>query len=301
MSTFTIVGLGELLWDCLPEGRKLGGAPANFAYHASILGNKGITATRVGTDELGREAMDILQHAGLDTSYIQQDSTHPTGTVDVTVDEKGHANYLFASDTAWDYMDLSPDWKALAQTMDAVCFGSLAQRGNISRATVLSFLELAPPTTLRVFDVNLRQNFYSSEILETSLHYCDMLKLNEQELPVLAKLLNIPWKDEKDALERIRHRYKLTLVCYTRSDRGSYFVSATECCDHPGYRVDVADTIGAGDAFTAAAVHHYLLKKPLAEIAEAASRRGAWVATQAGAMPDPATYRDDLFAAKSAS
>lgn len=295
MSSFTIVGLGELLWDCLPEGRKLGGAPANFAYHASILGNKGITATRVGTDDLGNEAVAMLEKAGLDTSFIQRDEKHPTGTVDVTVDEKGHANYTFAANTAWDYMVLSPEWQKLAQTADAVCFGSLGQRSSISREAILGFLEMVPPTTLRVFDVNLRQKFYNSEILERSLQYCDLLKLNEQELPVLAELLNIPWHNEKDALERIRHRYKLTMMCYTRSDKGSYFVTATECCDHPGYRVEVADTIGAGDAFTAAVVHNYLQKKSLGEIAEAASRRGAWVATQAGAMPHPSSYSDTLF------
>lgn len=295
MSQPVIVGLGELLWDCLPEGRKLGGAPANFAYHASILGNKGIVATRVGTDELGNEAVGILERAGLDTSYVQRDPVHATGTVDVTIDEKGHANYTFASNSAWDHMQLTPQWLGLAQTADAVCFGSLGQRSSISRATIIAYLEALPATTLRVFDVNLRQNFYNAEILEKSLHYCDILKLNEQELPKLAELLNFEWRGEKETLERIRHRYKLTLMCYTRSDKGSYFVSATECCDHPGYRVKVADTIGAGDAFTASVVHNYLQKKSLGEIAEAASRRGAWVATQAGAMPDPATYDESLF------
>lgn len=295
MSRPVIVGLGELLWDCLPEGRKLGGAPANFAYHANVLGNRGIVATRVGTDTLGNEAVDILERTGLDTSYVQRDAAHPTGTVDVTVDEKGHATYTFAADTAWDRMELTPEWHALAQIADAVCFGSLGQRSPASRSAIVSFLEALPPTTLRVFDVNLRQNFYSAEILEKSLFYCDILKLNEQELPTLAELLNFPWKGEKETLERIRHRYKLSLMCYTRSDRGCYFVSATECCDHPGYRVKVADTIGAGDAFTASVVHHYLQKKPLGEIAEAASRRGAWVATQAGAMPDPATFDESLF------
>lgn len=295
MSQFTIVGLGELLWDCLPDGRKLGGAPANFAYHASILGNKGITATRIGTDALGNEAVEILERAGLDTSFIQHDSAHPTGTVNVSVDGQGHASYAFASNTAWDHIELTEDWKRLAQTADAVCFGSLAQRSRVSRESILAFLELVPPTTLRVFDVNLRQNFYNAEILERSLQYCDILKLNEQELPVLARLLNIPWENEKNALERIRHRYKLTLMCYTRSDKGSYFVSARECCDHPGYRVNVADTIGAGDAFTATVVHCYLQKKPLGEIAETASRRGAWVATQAGAMPDPSTFDEEIF------
>jgi len=295
MSKPVIVGLGELLWDCLPEGRKLGGAPANFAYHASILGNEGIVATRVGTDELGNEAVSILENAGLNTSYVQRDPVHATGTVDVTIDEKGHANYTFASNSAWDHMELTPQWLGLAQTADAVCFGSLGQRSSISRAAIIAYLEALPATTLRVFDVNLRQNFYNAEILEKSLQYCDILKLNEQELPKLAELLNFTWTGEKETLERIRHRYKLTLMCYTRSDKGSYFVSATECCDHPGYRVKVADTIGAGDAFTASVVHNYLQKKSLGEIAEAASRRGAWVATQAGAMPNPATYDESLF------
>jgi fructokinase len=295
MTPYTIVGLGELLWDCLPEGRKLGGAPANFAYHANALGNKGIVVTRVGTDVPGNEAVEILKNAGLDTAYIQRDDEHATGTVDVTVDAQGHATYTFASNVAWDHMELSPQWTHLAQIADAVCFGSLAQRGPDSARTVHAFLESLPPTALKVFDVNLRQHFYNAEIIDASLHQSDILKLNEEELPVLARLLDIPWTDEKEVLEVIRKRYKLDLMCYTRSSRGCYFVSATECCDHPGYRVKVADTIGAGDAFTATVVHHYLAGATLNTIAEAASRRGAWVATQAGAMPDPSSYDESFF------
>ena len=292
---FTIVGLGELLWDCLPEGKKLGGAPANFAYHATVLGNTGITATRIGHDALGNDAKAILERSGLDTSYIQIDASHPTGTVDVKVDAKGHAEYVFASDVAWDHIELSDAWKDLAKRTDAVCFGSLAQRNAPSKEAIRAFLHTLPATTLRIFDVNLRQNFYDTETIDASLKLCDILKLNEQELPIVAQLLDIEWTDEKETLEHIRERYDLELVCYTRSDRGYYFLTQVQCCDHPGYRVSVADTIGAGDAFTAAVAHYWLQGAPLNDIAMAAGKRGAWVATQAGAMPDPATYDESLF------
>lgn len=290
-----IVGLGELLWDCLPEGKKLGGAPANFAYHATILGNRGIVATRVGTDTLGAKAESLLASAGLDTSFIQKDPDHPTGTVDVTVDAKGHATYTFASDVAWDHIALTDQWKTLAAQTDAVCFGSLAQRSPSSRAAVRGFLAMLPERTLRVFDVNLRGTFFDAQTIDTSMQYCDILKLNEQELPTLSTLLEIPWTYEQEVLEKIRERYDLDLMCFTRSDRGCYFVSATQCCDHPGYQVNVEDTIGAGDAFTAAVVDRVLAGAPLAEIAEAASKRGAWVATQRGAMPPPSSFNPSLL------
>lgn len=295
MPQFRIVGLGEILWDCLPSGKKLGGAPANFAYHANVLGDTGIAVSRVGGDALGHEAMSILKASGLDLSSVQIDPVHPTGTVDVTVDIEGKATYTFASNTAWDHMECTESWLSLAHSADAVCFGSLAQRSPKSREAIRTFLRALPLRTLRVFDVNLRQNFYDRDTIEASLQYCDILKLNEEELPIVAKLLDIPWTNEKEVLEVLRDRYHLRLMCYTRSSRGCYFVSAIECCDHPGYRVEIADTIGAGDAFTATVVHHYLLGDPLGVIAEQASRRGAWVATQAGAMPDPSTYDPSIF------
>lgn len=295
MTQYTIVGLGELLWDCLPTGRKLGGAPANFAYHANILGNRGVVATRVGTDALGEEAEDILRNVGLNVSHIQHDAEHATGTVDVILDERGQAEYVFASNTAWDNMELTPEWIGLAQSVDAVCFGSLGQRSDTSRNTIIGFLESLKPGTLRVFDVNMRQNFYNKEIIEASLKLCEILKLNEQELPVMAEMFSIPWTTEKDALRTLREQHDLTMICYTRSDKGAYFITATEDLDHPGYRVQVADTIGAGDAFTATVVHEFLQKKTLKDIAEAAARRGAWVASQSGAMPTPSSYNDALF------
>lgn len=296
MTHHTIVGLGELLWDCLPTGRKLGGAPANFAYHANILGNHGVVATRIGTDALGEEAEEILKNVGLDVSCIQHDAEHATGTVDVVLDERGQAEYVFASNAAWDNMELTPEWRELARSANAVCFGSLGQRSETSKNTIVGFLESLKPGTLRVFDVNMRQDFYNKEIIEASLELCDILKLNEQELPVMAEMFSVPWTTEKDVLRTLRERHDLTMICHTRSDKGAYFVTATEDFDHPGYRIQVADTIGAGDAFTATVVHEFLQKKPLKEIAEAAARRGAWVATQSGAMPDPGTYDPALFA-----
>lgn len=252
-------------------------------------------ATRVGNDELGREAVHILRTAGLDTSYIQTDDLHPTGTVNVTIDDKGHASYEFAANTAWDHMATSPDWAELAATADAVCFGTLAQRSTASQSTIRSFLESLKPDALCVFDVNLRQAFYTADVLRDSLHHADILKLNEQELPVLATLLDISGSDDRTLLTHLCSRFSLSLACYTRSDRGCLFVSPDAYVDHPGHRVRVADTIGAGDAFTASVIHDYLRGRPLAEMAERASRRGAWVATMTGAMPDPATYNDAAF------
>lgn len=295
MKPFMIVGLGELLWDRLPDGNKLGGAPANFAYHATVLGDQGIVATRVGTDELGDQALKLLESAGLNISHVQKDDLHPTGAVDVTVDEKGQASYVFLSDVAWDHFELTDDWKTVASQADAVCFGSLAQRCAASRATVQAFMAALPAQTLRVFDVNLRGAFYDADVIKSSLRYSDILKLNEDELPIVAKLLDIPWTTDKETLEAIRKAHDLKLVCYTRSSRGCYFASATETADHPGYKVSVKDTIGAGDAFTATVVHHYLAGSSLDVIAEQSSRRGAWVASQTGAMPDPATYDDSSF------
>lgn len=283
----TIVGLGELLWDLLPGGRQLGGAPANFAYFANLLGDRGFVASRVGNDDLGQQAAGRLHQLGSSTEYLQTDTTYATGTVEVRVDAAGQPQFEIARPVAWDFLQWTPAWKKLAEEADAVCFGSLAQRSPASRETIHQFLRSTRPQTLRVFDVNLRAPFYSRDVLEASLPLADVIKLNHDELPVLAELLGIFFRGEQSTAEALLHASKAKLVCVTRGSCGSLLVGRKGAAEHPGFRVSVADTVGAGDAFAATLVHHCLRGSPLEEMNEAANRVGAWVATQAGATPVP--------------
>jgi len=285
MRKFTTVGLGELLWDIFPEGRQLGGAPANFAYMTNLLGDEGVVASRVGGDALGEEARSRIESLGLNTSYIQQDSACRTGIVQVAVDANGQPTFQIAAPVAWDCFEWTPAWQSLAQQADAVCFGSLAQRSLQSRQTIHSFLKTIRPETTRVFDVNLRQSFYSAQILADSAKLADLIKLNNDELPTVVKLLGFPFHDEESAAQWLRHTFNIKLVCVTRGARGSLLVSEYAKHEHPGICVTVADTVGSGDAFTAALVYHYLRRDSLATMNEAANRMGSWVASQVGATP----------------
>lgn len=281
-----VVGLGELLWDIFPEGKQLGGAPANFAYMTKLLGDRGVVASRVGEDELGREAKERLEELGLKASYVQRDAIHPTGTVQVEVDPAGQPTFTIAKSVAWDAFDWTPEWRRLAEQADAVCFGSLAQRCAQSRDTIRAFLKAMRPRAIRVFDVNLRQKFYSAEILAESATLADIIKVNHEELPVMAQLLKIPFiYDDRRAAEWLRDTYGTKLVCMTRGAKGSLLVGEDEISEHSGHRVYVADTVGAGDAFTAALVYHYLRHASISTLNEAANRMGAWVASQTGATP----------------
>jgi fructokinase len=289
----TVVGLGELLWDLFPAGKQLGGAPANFAYITSLLGDDGIPASRLGRDDLGTEAIRRLGELGLSTEFIQQDANHPTGTVKVKVDPAGQPCFEIAQSVAWDFFDWTPPWHDLAQRTDAVCFGSLAQRSECSHDTIRKFLQSMRPGALRVFDVNLRQNFYSTQILAESMQLANVLKLNHEELPRIMRLFDLENRSEvrgeENSSRRLLSSYDLDLVCITRGTNGSLLVSVDQCTEHHGFKVKVADTVGAGDAFTAALVHGYLRGTPLAQINEAANRVGAWVASQPGATPAPKT------------
>ena len=280
-----VVGLGEVLWDLFPEGKQLGGAPANFAYITNLLGDRGIIASRVGDDALGDEIQQKLGTLGLESSYLQSDSARPTGTVRVRVDQDGQARFEITDTVAWDFLEWTPAWESLAQQADAICFGSLAQRSPASRETIHKFLGAARPGTARIFDVNLRQAFYSAKVLSESLKFADIAKLNAEELPRVVELLGIPHHGEQPSAERLRFAYGLKLVCVTRGAQGSLLVSEFERHEHPGFRVQVADTVGAGDAFTAALVHHFLRGAGLAAMNEAANRIGAWVASCVGATP----------------
>jgi fructokinase len=282
-----VVGLGELLWDLLPTGKQLGGAPANFAYITSLLGDNGIPASRLGQDALGAAAIRRLGELALPTEFIQKDTDHPTGTVQVEVDGAGQPRFEISGSVAWDFLDWTPQWQTLAHRADAVCFGSLAQRSEHSRATVRKFVLASGRNAVRVFDVNLRQSFYTEQVLAESMKLATVVKLNHEELPRIMRLFELEHHREEDSARRLLSLHDLKLVCVTRGNGGSLLISAGECSEHPGFRVKVADTVGAGDAFTAGIVHGYLRGTSLAQINENANRVGAWVASQSGATPAP--------------
>jgi fructokinase len=284
-----VVGLGELLWDLFPAGKQLGGAPSNFAYITSLLGDLGIVASRLGSDALGKEAICRLQQLGLDGSYLQQDQEHSTGTVKVQLDFERQPKFDITHPVAWDFLEWTPQWQRLAAQADAVCFGSLAQRSPQSRATIRSFLEATPADTLRVFDVNLRPSSYSNETVSDSIRLSQVVKLNHDELPRVMHLLAFPHNDERSSALQLQSHFNLKLVCVTRGPQGSLLCGPAGIDEHPGFQVDVKDTVGAGDAFTAGLVYCYLRQASLAVMNEVANRMGAWVSSQPGAMPSAKT------------
>jgi len=284
---FTVVGLGELLWDILPGSRALGGAPANFAYHAAALGDEGVVASRVGRDELGREAVERLRGLGLATDFVQEDALRPTGTVHVRLDGRGVPDFTISPDAAWDSIEWNDRLAGLASRADAVCFGTLAQRSARTRETIRRFLSSLRAGALAVFDANLRQSYWSAEVLRESLGLSTVAKFSDGETGPVARTLGFGALDEEAFARRLLDRYELELVCITRGERGCLLVSAGETVSHEGFRVNVADTVGAGDAFAAALAHHLLRGSTLETAAEAANRLGAWVASRPGATPPP--------------
>ena len=285
-----IVGLGELLWDVLPQGPRLGGAVANFAVMAARLGNHGAVATRIGTDPLGRDAISFLKTTPIDTTYIQEDFSRVTGTGTVTLEE-GEPRYTIHEPVAWDFLEFTPHWLALAEQADAVCFGTLAQRSPASRRTIESFLHETRTECVRIFDVNLRAPFFSPEVVEHSLELATIFKLNADEMPQVLSLLEFPDAAGTtpdfllNSARQIIDQFPVQLIAITLGAQGSLLVTRKEVDRHPGYPVKVVDAVGAGDAFTAALVHYYLRGAPLSQLNAAGNRWGAWVAARAGAMP----------------
>lgn len=282
-----VVGLGEVLWDVLPERTCLGGAPANFAYITTLMGDHGIVASRVGEDARGLDALRRLEELKLDIDHVQTDREHPTGTVGVELDGIGLPRYEIAAPVAWDFLEWTPDWQQLAESADAVCFGSLAQRSDVSRSTIRKFVAATAANTLKVFDVNLRQSFYSAETLSESMRLADVVKLNDEELPRIMNLSRLAQQDELSSARSLLREYDLKVVCITRGGRGSVLVREQDCSVHPGFKVHVADTVGSGDAFTAGMVHEYLHGASLDLMNEVANLVGAWVASEVGGMPTP--------------
>jgi fructokinase len=291
MNKHTVVGLGELLWDLFPAGKQLGGAPANFAYISFLLGENGIPASRVGQDELGAEALRRLNALGLSTEFIQQDKDHPTGTVKVAVDSAGQPRFEITESVAWDFLSWTHRWQELADQADAVCFSTLAQRSEHSRSAMRSFLLAMRPEAVRVCDINLRQHFFNAQVVSESMKLARIVKLNHEELPRVMRLFDLEHRNDEEAARNLLLSYDLQLICVTRGNKGSLLISCDECVEHPGFKVRVADTVGAGDAFTAALVHGYLRGESLAHINENANRVGAWVTSQVGGMPAP---KEDL-------
>jgi fructokinase len=281
----TVVGLGEILWDLLPAGRQLGGAPANFAYGSHLLGNRAVVASAVGSDDLGNQAREFLLHSGITDQFLQTDPEHSTGMVRVELDAAGQPKFEIAENAAWDFLSWTDVWQALAEAADAVCFGTLAQRSEISRRAILDFLDATRPAVLRVFDVNLRQAFYSVEIIRESMKRANVVKLSHEEWPRVRELLAIESSDALAFCRELQQKFDLQLVCITRGANGSLLCDRDQTDEHPGFRVQIKDTVGSGDAFTAALVHGLLRETPLAETNDLANRMGAWVASCSGAMP----------------
>lgn len=288
-----VVGLGEVLWDCFADSRCPGGAPANVAYQANQLGCRGIVCSRVGWDELGDELIGFLEDQGLSTDYIQRDTDHPTGTVTVDTSQANHPVFTIHEDVAWDFIALTDALKGLVSSAAAVCFGTLAQRGEVSRRTIQHCLAATPKPTLLVYDVNLRQRWYQRTRIEQSLESAGVVKLNNDEVVELARLLETGSPDEEPFARELIERFGLDTVCITRGADGCLLIDAQGAVDVPGIKVDVIDAVGAGDAFTAALIYGRLSGWNLDKQGRFANRVGALVAGKAGAMP-PMT--DDLAA-----
>ena len=278
-----IVGLGEALWDCVPEGRKLGGAPANFAYHTSQFGNEAYAVSAVGNDELGDETIQAFEEKKLNYALPRVD--FPTGTVQVPLDGDGIPSYDSKEGAAWDNIPFTPEPEALARRSRAVCFGSLAQRSEVSRQTIYRFLDSTPKDCLRIFDINLRQNFYSKEIIRESLRRCNILKINDEELVIIGRMFGYPGMDFENKCWLILGKYNLDMLVLTCGVNGSYVFSKGAMSYYETPKVKVADTVGAGDSFTGSFVASLLAGKPVAEAHRIAVNVSAYVCTQNGAMP----------------
>ncbi|HIW44588.1 MAG TPA: carbohydrate kinase [Candidatus Prevotella stercoripullorum] len=286
MNTDIIVGLGEALWDVLPEGKKLGGAPANFAYHVKQFGFNSMAVSAVGNDKLGEETLAALNEKGLD--YIMAQVPYPTGTVQVTLDEDGIPTYDIRENVAWDNIPFTPEIEDLARNCRAVCFGSLAQRNVVSRETIYKFLDTMPTGDgrLRIFDINLRQNFYTKEIIAESLYRCNILKINDEELVAIGRMFGYPGLDMRDKCWLLLGKCNLDMLVLTCGTNGSYVFTPGNVSFQETPLVEVADTVGAGDSFTGAFCSAILKGMSVADAHKLAVKVSAYVCTQSGAMPE---------------
>ncbi len=280
-----VVGMGEALWDVLPEGKKIGGAPANFAYHVSQFGLPSCVVSAIGDDALGKEIIENFTSKGLD--QLIAEVPYPTGTVQVEIDQIGIPLYDIKENVAWDNIPYTEHLDALAKRTKAVCFGSLAQRNVVSRETINHFLDTMPKDddSLIVFDVNLRQGFYNKEILCKSMQNCNILKINDEELITVSRMFGYPGIDLQDKCWILLGKYNLKMLILTCGINGSYVFTPGNVSFQPTPKVEVADTVGAGDSFTAAFIASILKGKSVTEAHTIAVKTSAFVCTQKGAMP----------------
>ncbi|RKW62502.1 MAG: carbohydrate kinase [Prevotella sp.] len=278
-----IVGLGEALWDVLPEGKKLGGAPANFAYHAGQFGLDTLAISAVGEDQLGDETLSALEEKGL--KYIMPRVPFPTGTVQVELDAQGVPAYEIREGVAWDNIPFTSEMEKVARSCKAVCWGSLAQRHEVSRNTIHRFLDATPPTCLKIFDINLRQTFYDEEVIRASLKRCNILKINDEELVTIGRLFGYPGLDMSNKCWLILGKYNLDMLVLTCGVNGSYVFKPGAMTFLETPKVDVADTVGAGDSFTASFCAAILKGLSVSDAHQLAVETSAYVCTCNGAMP----------------
>ena len=281
----TVVGLGEVLWDCFADSRRPGGAPANVAFQANQLGCRGVVCSRVGTDPLGDELVHYLAGQDLSTAFVQRDTRHPTGMVTVDTAAAGDPQYIIHEGVAWDHLEWNETLEGLMRQATAVCFGTLAQRSEGSRRAIRRALETTAADALRVYDVNLRQQFFARSWIEPSLAVARLVKLNREEVAVLAELLELPGGDPVGFCHAVQERFAVDAVCVTRAAEGCLLVDGTAVVDVEGVDVQVVDAVGAGDAFTAAWIFARLSGWPPEQQADFANRVGALVTTRPGAMP----------------
>lgn len=280
-----VVGIGEALWDMLPAGKQLGGAPANFAFHVSQFGLQSRVVSAVGADRLGQEIRQVFAQRGL--QGLIDEVPYPTGTVQVSVDTEGIPSYEINEGVAWDHIPFTPSLRDLARQTRAVCWGSLAQRSTVSRQTIAQFIDAMPDDAqcIKVFDINLRQNFYTREIIQQSLHLCNVLKINDEELVCLSRMFDYPDIDMQAKCRMLLDSYNLNLLILTCGVNGSYVFTPNNVSFVETPKVDVVDTVGAGDSFTATLVASLLKGRSVREAHERAVRVSAFVCTQKGAMP----------------
>lgn len=279
-----VVAVGEIIWDLLPQGKQFGGAPANFICHAKSLRADAHLISRVGTDDLGREALEWFSGRGFDTTTLQRDEKYPTGTATVSLAKDGQATFTITTNVAWDYLEVSAAARSVVANADAICFGTLLQRSSKSQSSLQTLLKEAKPDALRVLDINLRAPYCSAHVIEASLQRANVLKLNDQELPFLSDLLGLAG-DTREQLAELHKRLNLRALIFTRGAQGSTLLAKGEWSDHPGVPIKVCDTVGAGDAFTASVVMGLLRNDPLDQINQTANEIAAYVCTQPGATP----------------
>jgi len=278
-----VVGLGEALWDVLPEGKKLGGAPANFAYHAGQFGLDTIAISALGEDKLAEETIDALKEHQL--NYLMPRVPYPTGTVQVTLTGEGIPTYDIKENVAWDNIPFTDEMAEIAKNARAVCFGSLAQRNVVSRENIHKFLDNTPEDCLKIFDINLRQQFYTKEVIQASLQRCNILKINDEELVLIGRMFGYPGLDIENKCWLILGKYNLDMLVLTCGTNGSYVFTPGQMSFQDTPKVEVADTVGAGDSFTGSFVGSILNGKTVQEAHKTAVHVSAYVCTQNGAMP----------------